>query len=186
MLAMTILERFVQSLAPDETPSLADVQDYIEWQNHRRAVAFAPSREDDVDIRTYLLHLLTLGADQVALQTRVASLKHFYEWAHAGRLIEQNPFEEYDLARILLSNEQLRPRGETLPENPHAREVARLYALNEVAEHLNRAVDVQSALEDTLKTLLKVMGLQAAWASMRFDALRDFFRGRMYPRMDLY
>jgi serine phosphatase RsbU (regulator of sigma subunit) len=58
------------------------------------------------------------------------------------------------------------PRQQTVSNDPNEREVERLRALSQIAEQLNTSVDIQSALDSTLRTLLKVMNLQTGWVSM--------------------
>ena len=44
------------------------------------------------------------------------------------------------------------------------REIAHLRALNHLAEHLNRSADIHTLLEAVVETLVRVMGLNTAWA----------------------
>ncbi len=161
---MDLLARFAESLTPDQAASAADVREYIEWQTSHHAKEFIPADKDDVDLRTYLLHLRTAGADRQALRRVIESLKRLYRWALTQGLIDKDPFDEFDFDRPLLSRDQLRRREETLGRDSQERELARLRGLNRVAEQLNRAADVQSALNATLETLLEVMQLPTAWA----------------------
>jgi serine phosphatase RsbU (regulator of sigma subunit) len=142
------------------------VRGYFEWQAHRRAAVFVPSADDDVDLRTYLFDLRAKGADPAALEEHLAALKRFYQWAQTEGVIADNPFDDYDFDRPFLTSEKIQQRQQTLPENLHQREVERLLALGQILEVLNNSVDIRSALDSTLRTLLKVMNLQAGWVSM--------------------
>ncbi|MGA2819334.1 MAG: SpoIIE family protein phosphatase [Anaerolineales bacterium] len=162
---MVLLERFASSLSRSD-PAVPAVRGYFEWQAHRRAAVFIPSAEDDVDLRTYLFDLRAKGADPAALEEHVAALKRFYQWAQTEGVIADNPFDDYDFDRPFLTSEKIQQRQQTLPENLHEREVERLLALGQIVEVLNNSVDIRSALDSTLRTLLKVMNLQAGWVSM--------------------
>lgn len=151
---------------PSSDAALPTIRDYVEWQMQQRAGDFVPSDDDDVDLRNYLLFLHTNGADRAALKKRVAALKQFYQWAKTERIIVHTPFDDYAFDYPFLTSEQTRPRQQTLPSNMHEREVERLRALSQIAEQLNRSVDTRSALDNTLRTLLKVMDLQTGWVSM--------------------
>jgi serine phosphatase RsbU (regulator of sigma subunit) len=163
---MVSLESFASSLPTSVAPTLAAVQDYIEWQTHHHTAEFTPSDDDDVDLRTYLSYLRINGYDLVALEGRTAALKRFYEWAKAEKIITHNPFEDYNFDLSYVPTEQVCPPEQTLPTDPHKSEVERLRSLSEISEQLNGSVDIQSALDGTLERLLKVMGLQTAWVTM--------------------
>ena len=162
---MHLLERFASSLSRSD-PAVPVVRDYSNWQAHRRGAPFTPSADDDVDVRTYLFDLRGKDADPAALQGHVAALKRFYQWAHTEGVIAHNPFDDYDFDRPFLTSENIQQRQETLPEDPREREVQRLLALGQIVEVLNSSVDMRSALESMLRTLLQVMDLQAGWVSM--------------------
>ncbi len=186
---MNLLERFAQTLAPSESQILGDVQEYIAWQTDRRASVqnkhepasvdtFVPTADDDVDLRTFFLHLRTNGTDREHLQQARASLRRFYGWAKADGLIASNPFDEFDFARPFLTREQIRRRQETTTGDPQAREMERLRALNQVAEQLNRSADVQTALDATLETLCQMMDVQSAWVFILTESgIQSFTRG---------
>jgi serine phosphatase RsbU (regulator of sigma subunit) len=167
---MELLQRFSQSLASSDVQALVDVREYIEWQTGRRATetprrdVFIPTENDDVDLRTYLLHLRTEGADRAALEAKRASLKQFYQWAKAEGIIFHTPFEDFNFDRPFLTRDEIRRREDTIARDSHERELLRLRGLNQLAAHLNRSADVQTALDGTLEILLKVMNLQTAWA----------------------
>jgi serine phosphatase RsbU (regulator of sigma subunit) len=163
-----LLGRFALTLAPEDAEILADVGDYVTWQASR-GIDFTPSDADDVDLRTYLLELRIdgMGADQVALSRKIASLKRFYGWVQAEGLITASPFAQFDFDRPVLSREQIRQRRAALAggeEEEH--EVARLRALNRLTADLNRSADVQTALNTALETLVELMDLQTAWVSL--------------------
>jgi serine phosphatase RsbU (regulator of sigma subunit) len=162
---MDLLESFVSSLLPSDAAASA-IGDYFEWQTHHHTVDFIPSADDDVDLRTYLLHLRMNGADWSALEAQVAALKRFYQWAQTERVIDHSPFEDYSFEHPFLTSGQIDPRRQTLPGNMRKREVDRLLALSQISEQLNSSVDIQSALDNTLRTMLKVMNLQTGWVSM--------------------
>lgn len=65
--------------------------------------------------------------------------------------------------RPLISREQIRRRQDVFADGPREREIARLRALNRLADLLNRTTDLQIILDVTLQTLVEVMGLQTAW-----------------------
>jgi phosphoserine phosphatase RsbU/P len=178
---MDLLERFASSRSVSGAAVLA-VRNYIEWQIQRHTAEFIPGADDDVDLRTYLFHLHTEGADRAALEEQIAALKWFYDWAQTEGVIAHNPFDEYNFAPPFLTSVQSDPRQQTLPKDPNEREVERLRALGQIAEELNGSVDIQSALDSTLRTLLKVMNLQAGWISMLTEShLRVFPAGGSPP-----
>jgi phosphoserine phosphatase RsbU/P len=162
---MNLLESFVSSLLPSDATTVA-VREYFEWQKHNRTADFTPSADDDVDLRAYLLSLRTNGADRATLEEQVTSLTQFYHWVQDKGDITHSPFDEYDFTHPFLISVQTYPRQQKLSNNLHEREVERLLALSQIAEQLNSAVDIQSALTSTLKILLKVMNLQTGWVSM--------------------
>jgi len=160
-----LLESFISSLLPSETAASA-VRDYFEWQIQHGRAEFIPSADDDVDLRTYLLYLRADGANWAALEEQVTVLKQFYRWAQTKGVITHNPFDEHNFAHPLLTSAQINQRQQTLPIDRNEREVERLRALSQIAEQLNSSVDIQSALDSTLRTLLKVMNLQTGWVTM--------------------
>jgi len=171
---MDLLESFVSSLLPSDATASA-VRDYFEWQIQHRAADFIPSADDDVDLRAFLLYLRTNGADRAALEEQVAALERFYQWAQTRGVITHNPFDEYSFAHPFLTSVQVNPRQQTLPNDLNEREVERLRALSQIAEQLNSSVDIQSALDNTLRTLLQVMNLQAGWISMLTESHLSVF-----------
>jgi serine phosphatase RsbU (regulator of sigma subunit) len=171
---MDILERFASSLSVSDAAVLA-VRNYIEWQIQHHSADFIPSADDDVDLRSYLHHLHTEGAAQVVLEEQVAALKRFYQWAQTNGVITHNPFNEYNFAHPILTTVEIDARQQTLPGDPNERELERLRALSQIAEQLNSSVDIQSALDSTLRTLLKVMNLQTGWVSMLTESHLSVF-----------
>jgi serine phosphatase RsbU (regulator of sigma subunit) len=162
---MDLLESFLSSEQSSITTETA-VRDYFDWQKQRHAADFIPHPDDDVDLRTYLYHLRTLGADRASLNRQIIALKQFYTWAQNNGIIAYNPFDEYNFFDPLIAREEINPRLQIEPEDVNEREVERLRALNQITEQLNSSVDIQSSLENTLKTLLNVMNLQTGWVSM--------------------
>jgi serine phosphatase RsbU (regulator of sigma subunit) len=162
---MDLLERFASSPSVSDAAVLA-ARNYIEWQTQHHTADFIPSADDDVDLRTYLFHLHTKGADRVALEEQVSALKRFYHWAQTKGVITHNPFDEYNFNHPFLTSIQIEPRQQTQPDDLNEREVERLRALSQIAGQLNSSVDIQSTLDSTLRTLLKVMNLQTGWVSM--------------------
>jgi len=162
---MNLFESFVSSLPPSDMAAFV-VRDYFEWQTHQRGVDFIPSADDDVDLRAYLLFLRTNGADWAALEEQIATLEQFYHWAQTRGDITHSPFDEYDFTHPFLSSVQIDPRQQRLPNDLNECEVERLLALSQITEQLNNFVDIQSALNSTLRILLKVMNLKTGWVSM--------------------
>jgi serine phosphatase RsbU (regulator of sigma subunit) len=149
---------------------LSEVRAYSDWQNQRKTGAFFPSREDDVDIRTYLSHLLATGADRDRLIRVRQSLELLYEWAERENLIATNPFEEYDFERPFLTRNEIRRRTDIFTGTQDEREIARLQALNRLVVEVNRSVDVGSALAAALQTLTEAMHLRSAWGFVQAES----------------
>ncbi len=158
-----ILERFAATLNASESDILTAAREFAEWETGHHAERFTPTDHDDVALRTYLLHLRARDVDHQALGQHLDALKRFYGWAYSEQLIHSNPFQEHDFDRPILTREQIRRRNEVLGEDPHARELARLRGLVEVAEHLNKSADVQGLLEGTLGILARVLNLETSW-----------------------
>jgi serine phosphatase RsbU (regulator of sigma subunit) len=159
-----VVEQFATQLKPADSQILADLRDFDAWQTQQHGRTFQPDAIDDVAIRSYLLNLKLGGSSRSILQRTIASLKCFYDWAQANHLIAQSPFGRFPFNRPLLSREQVRRREEARFANPMDREIARLRALNHVAEHVNRSADIRTLLETVVETLVRVMGLKTAWA----------------------
>jgi serine phosphatase RsbU (regulator of sigma subunit) len=162
---MDLLASFVSSLPPSDQAAHV-VRDYYGWHMQNRAAGFTPSADDDVDLRTYLLYLHTNGTDPGTFEDQVSALKRFYRWAQTKGVISHSPFDESNFLDPVLTRELMIPRQQTLPSDPNEREVERLRALDEIVEQLISSLDIQSALDSTLRTLLKVMNLQTGWVSM--------------------
>jgi serine phosphatase RsbU (regulator of sigma subunit) len=161
---MDILDRFAETLGDEEREILAHVQDFIDWY-----VApgndFVPSSNDDVALRTYLMQLKMSGVSLKNQRKQIASLRRFYDWAKSvGYLSGSHPFTEFSIERPKLRREQIRRREEIFSGSAEEREIARLRALNQLAEQLNRSSDVETTLTSALETLLSLMSLQTAWA----------------------
>ena len=171
---MDFLERFASSKSVSDAAAII-VRDYFEWQTHHRPADFIPSGDDEVNLRTYLFHLNTKVADRIALEEQVSALKRFYQWAQTEGVIAQNPFDDYNFDHPFLTGEQIHERQQTLPKDLNEREVEKLRALSQIAEQLNRSVNIQSALDSTLRTLLKVMNLQTGWVSMLTESHLSVF-----------
>ncbi len=157
-------EQFAAQLDSVESQILADLRDFVDWHTQAQDRMFIPQTVDDVAIRSYLLHLKLSGASRSILQRTIASLKRFYDWAQVNHLIAKSPFDSFDFNRPLLSREQIKRREEARFANPTDREIAHLRALNHLAEHLNRSVDVRTLLATAVETLVQAMGLKTAWA----------------------
>jgi len=160
---MNILENFAETLSEKENEILHHVRGYIEWRVDQ-AGNFVPSVRDDVDLRTYLLHLKTSGVNRKDQREQIASLRRFYEWANAVGLLTGNPFDEFSVERPTLTREQIRRRKEIFSGSVEEREIARLRTLNQLAEQLNRSSDTETTLSVALETLVSLMGLRTAWA----------------------
>jgi serine phosphatase RsbU (regulator of sigma subunit) len=161
---MDILERFAETLSEEEKEILTHLQEFIEWYVGR-GNDFVPSSNDDVGLRTYLMQMKMNGVSETDQRKQIASLRRFYDWAESlGYLQDFHPFTEFSIARPSLTREQIRRRKEIFSGSSEEREIARLRALNQLAEQLNRSSDVQTTLTSALETLLSLMSLQTAWA----------------------
>jgi len=165
-----VLERFATTLSSQETAVLQDVEEYIKWEADHGGADFKLEASDDVDIRTYMLDRQILGAAQANLNRIKLSLEYFYTWLKSNGLIAESPFEKSNLKWSALSQRHIKLRHDAFTGLPGEREIARLRALNRLAESTNRALDVQSMLNGTLETLLGVMTLNSAWISLKVDA----------------
>jgi serine phosphatase RsbU (regulator of sigma subunit) len=161
---MDMLERFAETLSPDETEILTHVQRFIEWHVGPDQ-EFIPTRNDDVAIRTYLMEMKMQGASTKSQREQMASLRRFYDWAQSvGYLSADHPFNDFNIERPTLTRDQIRRRQEIFSGSREEREISRLRALNQLAEQLNRSSDIQTTLTAALETLLSLMSLQTAWA----------------------
>jgi len=164
------VEQFAAELGSADLQILADASDFADWLTQRQGRAFIPAATDDVAIRSYLLHLKLSGAGRSILQRNITSLKRFYECAQANGLLPKNPFESFDFDRPLLGRDEIKRREEARFASVADREIAHLRALNRLAEHLNRSVDVRSLLATVVQTLAQAMGLKTAWAFLWTEA----------------
>jgi serine phosphatase RsbU (regulator of sigma subunit) len=167
---MEWLDRFAASLTPREKGLLKDVKEYIRWETERGEKTFMPEASDDVAIRTYLLNCHIQGSTNATVNRIRSSLERFYTWLKVNALVFENPFEKFDLKWPALTAKNILFRHDAFAGLPHEQEIARLRALNTLAEVTNRSSDVQSMLDGTLATLLGVMTLHTAWISLKFDS----------------
>jgi serine phosphatase RsbU (regulator of sigma subunit) len=168
-----ILERFSETLNPEETEILTHVHRFIEW-HVGSAQEFVPRSDDDVALRTYLWQMKMNGVSEKSRREQMASLRRFYDWAESvGFLPDYHPFDEFNIDRPILTREQIRRRKEIFSGSPEEREIARLRALNGLAEQLNRSPDTQTTLTAALETLLSLMSLETAWAFLLPSASRS-------------
>ena len=93
-----------------------------------------------INLPTYLLELRNQGMPRREIEPRTQSLKRFYAWAAAEKLMRISPFEEFDLERPILTPAQIRHRHETLPEDPTQRELVRLRSAGRRARHFVDAI----------------------------------------------
>ncbi len=161
---MDILERFAQTLNPEEKEILSHVQRFIAWHIGSDQ-EFIPNRNDDVAIRTYLMEMKMKGVSTKSQREQMASLRRFYDWAQSvGYLPADHPFNDFSIERPTLTKDQIRRRQEIFSGSREEREISRLRALNQLAEQLNRSSDMQTTLTAALETLLSLMSLRTAWA----------------------
>jgi serine phosphatase RsbU (regulator of sigma subunit) len=170
MAEMEYLERFATSLTTRKASILRDVKSYVQWEIDRGEAGFKPEASDDIGIRTYLLDCSIQGASQAKLNRIRSSLELFYTWLKTNDVITENPFEKFILDWPALTQRHIRLRHEAFPGMPGESEIARLQALNQLAESTNRVADVQSMLNGTLSTLLGVMNLNTGWISLKYDS----------------
>ena len=175
---MTVIDRFAASLDSDEDPILQDVRAYINWQVGRQTKEFEPTKNDDIDIRTYLLHLKLNGVRQDVLRQKTNSLAHFYEWVQQTGLVQSNPFANFDFTRPFLTKSEIRRRRVFTADDPVQQELERLQALNELATNLNQAHDLQTVLQTTTNTLAKMMALEAVWIFLFADFYKQVVAAR--------
>jgi serine phosphatase RsbU (regulator of sigma subunit) len=162
---MDLLKSYTSSLSPSGQTVNA-VCAYIDWKMQKNSSDFIPSTDDAVDLNTYLLYLKTNGADQAALNEHISALKDFYQWLQAEKFIAHSPFDDDNFDQAIFLEGGIIPREQTLASDPNQREQERLIALSQIAEALNKSVDIQEALDNSLRTLLSVMNLQTGWVSM--------------------
>jgi serine phosphatase RsbU (regulator of sigma subunit) len=167
---MEILAHFAASLPAQELAVLQDVTAYFKWEREHAGIEFIPRASDDVAIRTFLLDCQVQGAKRSDLNRIRSSLEYFYNWLKGNGLITETPFNKSALNKPFLNQKQLLLRHNAFQGSSAENEVARLSALNHLAEVTNRVPDVQSMLNESLDTLLGVTGLNTAWISLRSDS----------------
>ena len=167
---MDYIEQFAASIGPKDEAVLQDVKDFIQWQTSQGEDKFYPLVNDDVAIRTYMLDCRVRGLSRPILNRIDSSLERFYAWLKINDLIQESPFEIYNLKRPFLAAKDLLPRHDAFSGRPDEREIARLRALNRLAESHNQALDVQSLLNGFLETMLGAMSLNTAWISLKVDS----------------
>lgn len=160
---MTIVEEFATTLTNNKDSILDDVNEYVRWQVGRQMAVFEPSQVDSADIRTYLLHLKLNGNNRQTLRHKITALQQFYAWAKTCDLVKHNLFDNFDFQRPFLTPEEIQTRRQTHSEDPQQREIDRLQALNELAQQLNSASDIQTVLNTAIHTITTVMNLATGW-----------------------
>ena len=167
---MDLIEQFAASIGPKDEAVLQDAKDFIQWQTSQGEDKFYPLVNDDVAIRTYLLDCRVRGISRPNLNRINSSLERFYAWLKTNDLIQESPFEIYNLKRPFLTAKELLPRHDAFSGRPDEREIARLRALNRLAESSNQALDVKSLLNGFLEAMLGAMSLKTAWISLKVDS----------------
>lgn len=167
---MDIIERFSESIDTEDKEILRDVEDYINWETEHGDGQFSPQATDDVAIRTYLLDCSIRGIHRSDLNRITASLERLYAWLKTSGTIVDSPFEKYILKQPSINEKDLSTRHDAFPSSPDEHEIARLRALNRLAESANQAPDVRSLLNGALDTILGVMTLNTAWISVKIDS----------------
>ena len=167
---MDFLEQFAASVSQKDKTILQDVMNYVKCETNQGEYPFNPQASDDVAIRTYLLDCRIRGSNRLILHRIASSLEHFYGWLKANRHIQESPFDKFNLKRQFFGLKHIWPKHDAFQGLPDQREIARLRALNHLAESTNLAPDVQSLLDTTLETMLGVMNLSAAWISLKSDS----------------
>ena len=166
---LNLIEHFAASTGSNGKTVFQDVTDYVKWETNQGEYPFDPQASDDVAIRTYLLDSRIRGDNRLILNRIAASLEQFYAWLKANEWIAESPFEKFNLKRQFFGLKHIWPKHDAFQGLPDAREIARLRALNRLAESTNLASDVHSMLDVTLETMLGVMTLNTAWISLKTD-----------------
>jgi serine phosphatase RsbU (regulator of sigma subunit) len=164
---MDFLEDFSAATSTNDKAILQDVSDFIKWETNQGEYPFNPQASDDVAIRTYLLDCRIRGCNRLILNRIATSVEHFYTWLKADGRIVESPFDKFNLKRQFFGIKHIIPKHDAFQGLPDEREIARLRALNRLAESTNLAPDVHSLLDVTLETMLGVMTLQTAWISLK-------------------
>jgi serine phosphatase RsbU (regulator of sigma subunit) len=166
---MDFLEHFATSINPKDKAILQDVLDFIQWETNQGENSFHPQASDDVAIRTYLLDCRIRGSNPLIMRRIASSLEQFYTWLKANEWVVESPFDKFNLKSQFFGLKHIWPKHDAFQGLPDEREIARLRALNRLAESTNLAPDVQSLLDVTLETMLGVMTLNTAWISLKAD-----------------
>ena len=177
---MDILDSFISSLSPSDAEEAA-LREYFDWQRLHRSSEFTPSANDDIDLQNYFLNFRRKDLPQTKMEEHINALKRFYLWAQTEAIISQNPFDDYNFERSLLVSEHVQIRQKAPFHNLRRREEDKLLALNQIGNVLNNSVDMKSALDNTLKTILKVMDLPAGWISMLANTHLGFVQAATAP-----
>jgi serine phosphatase RsbU (regulator of sigma subunit) len=167
---MDLLEHFSASTSQKDRTVLQDVSDYVKWETNQGEYPFNPQASDDVAIRTYLLDCRIRGTNRLILYRIASSLEHFYSWLKSNGRINESPFEKFNLKRQFFGLKHIWPKHDAFQGLPDQREIARLRALNRLAESTNLAPDVHSLLDTTLETMLGVLTLRTAWIALKSDS----------------
>ena len=167
---MDIIGQLESSTDPKDKTLLKDIHEYIEWATDHGEIPFNPEDTDDVAIRTYLLQRRNQKANSLLLNRIASSLEYFYTRLKDNGMITESPFTRYNLKRSFRDLKYLLPRHDAFPGLPDQREIARLRALNRLAESTNQSVDVRSLFDATLETMLGEMTLKTAWISLKADS----------------
>jgi serine phosphatase RsbU (regulator of sigma subunit) len=166
---MDFIEHFTTSTGLNDKTILQDIRDYIKWETNHGEYQFNPQASDDVPIRTYLLDCRIRGVNRLMINSIASSLEHFYAWLKADGWVVASPFEKFNLKLPFLDLKYIWPKHDAFQGTPEEREIARLRALNHLAESINLAPDVRSMLDETLETMLGVMTLKTAWIALKAD-----------------
>lgn len=166
-LAQDLLDRFADTLAPEDSDTLEDVREFFVCLAGSGRSPLSISYDDQA-LGTYLLHLRTTYPDagETELRRRFDAIRRFYSWALLAGKLESIPISEIDLDSHLFDEDQIAWAATSDSDTPPERELARLRALNQLAQELNRSADVQSTINNTLAMLVEVMGVQTAWVSL--------------------
>lgn len=173
---MKLVDTYISEIKPSPAAASA-VSKYCAWQTGHYGLEFVPTADDDVDLRSYLFHLHTSGTSWDEITSRFGALKQFYFWAKSTGVITRNPFEDFEFDQLLLAVQQAALRQPSHPEDMQKREIERLHALSQIAEVLNKSVDINAAITNTLEKLLEVMDLHTGWVSMLNDSHFNKFPG---------
>ena len=160
---MDLLELFKNAQNHPDSMILQDIQHYIEWLISKGNNGSTPKSFSNGALRTYLLEHQSMGMEQNNLFRILCSLEQFYTWLKTENRITENPFETFNFKQLLRPSDQIHHRQDTFLGTPEEREIARLRALNHLADLTNQLPDAESIIQKTLETLLGVMSLDTAW-----------------------